>query len=104
MARSFETRVYLVRVLTDDRTSRLWLPLFIFRGRGALGPEGWSASPSQEQLTSAEMERLTLKQGQVHKIPRTIRLQLWNNHIGEGPEPQNATFLADAANDRRSFD
>jgi len=25
MARSFETRVYLVRVLTDDRTSRLWV-------------------------------------------------------------------------------
>jgi len=30
--------------------------------------------------------------------------QHWNNHIGEGAEPQNAPFLADAANDRRSFD
>ncbi|MGY8706103.1 hypothetical protein RAD16_10220 [Bradyrhizobium sp. 18BD] len=34
----------------------------------------------------------------------TFVRQHWKNQIGEGAEPQNATFWADAANDRRSFD
>ncbi|WP_342738931.1 hypothetical protein [Bradyrhizobium sp. B117] len=79
MARSFETRVYLVRVLTDDRTSRLWVAAgsssedAVHLVLNAI-PEGWSASLAQEQLTSAEMERLNLKQGEVHEITRTIRM------------------------------
>jgi len=79
MARSLETRVYLVRVLTDDRTSRLWVAAgsssedAVRLVLNAI-PEGWSASPAQDQLTSAEMERLNLKQGEVHEITRTIRM------------------------------
>ncbi|MGY8706104.1 hypothetical protein RAD16_10225 [Bradyrhizobium sp. 18BD] len=79
MARSFETRVYLVRVLTDDRTSRLWVAAGSSSEDAVrlvlnVIPEGWSASPAQQQLTSAEMERLNLKQGEVHEITRTIRM------------------------------
>ncbi len=79
MARSFETRVYLVRVLTDDRASRFWIaagssPEDAVRLVLNAVPEGWSASPAQVQLSPAELEEVNLKQGEVHEITRIIRM------------------------------
>ena len=80
MARSFKTGVYLVRVLTDDRTHRLWVAAGS-SPEDAVGlvldaiPEGWSASPALEQLTTAEIDGLNLRHGEVHEITRTIRMR-----------------------------
>jgi hypothetical protein len=79
MARSFKTDVYLVRVLTDDRTSRLWVAAGS-SPENAVNlvldaiPERWSAAPALELLTPAEIEELNLEQGEVHEITRTIRM------------------------------
>ncbi|MBC9883517.1 hypothetical protein G8O24_40225 [Bradyrhizobium sp. INPA01-394B] len=78
MARSFQPGVYLVRVLTDDRTHRLWVAAGS-SPEDAVGlvldaiPEGWSASPALERLTPAEIDGLNLRQGDVQEIVRTIR-------------------------------
>jgi len=79
MARSIKTDIYLVRVLTDDRTNRLWVAAgsspedAVTLVLNAI-PEGWSASPALEQLTPAEAERLNLRQGEVHEMTRTIHM------------------------------
>lgn len=79
MARSFKTGVYLVRVLTDDRTNRLWVAAgsspedAVDLVLNAI-PEGWSASPALEPLTRAEIDGLNLKLGEVYEITRTIRM------------------------------
>jgi len=79
MVSSSTTGIYLVRVLTDDRINKVWVAAgsspedAVSLVLNAI-PEGWSASPAQEQLTPAEMEGLDLKQGEVHEITRTIRM------------------------------
>jgi len=79
MASSSMTGVYLVRVLTDERSNRLWLAAgsspeeAVSLVLDAI-PEGWSARLAQEQLTPAEVEGLDMKQGDAYEITRTIRM------------------------------
>jgi len=79
MASSSMTSVHLIRVLTDDRTHRLWVAAgsspeaAVSLVLDAI-PEGWSARLAQENLTPAEMEGLDLKQGEAYEITRTIRM------------------------------